>query len=113
MTREEFIKELEGIGYSYRIVGDKISVAPGFHGSLILNPLIGLPSSVEFANGGDVMLGSLTSIPRTAVFRNEGWIYLKSLTGGWFGEWEGNIKGIGSTRLLNAMVSLGLFEKGI
>jgi hypothetical protein len=93
MTREQFIKELEGIGYSYRIVGDKISVAPGFHGSLILNPLIGLPSSVEFSNGGDVMLGSLT--------------------GGWFGEWEGNIKGIESKGLLNKMISLGLFEKGI
>jgi hypothetical protein len=44
-------------------------------------------------------------------FRNEGDVSLDSLTGGYFSEWKGNIEGIDSKRLLNFMISKGLFER--
>jgi hypothetical protein len=45
------------------------------------------------------------------VFKNKGFVYLRALTGGWFGAWKGNIKGIDSKRLLNSMISKGVFER--
>jgi len=36
---------------------------------------------------------------------------LESLIGGPFNEWEGNIEGINKKRLLNKMISLGLFKR--
>jgi hypothetical protein len=67
-----------------------------------------------FNNGWHVNLDSLTSIPPGVVFRN-GWsVNLDSLIGGFFSEWEGNIEGIDSdrsSRLLNKMITLGLFDK--
>jgi hypothetical protein len=45
------------------------------------------------------------------VFKNKGDVYLRALTGGWFDDWKGNIKGIDSKRLLNSMISKGLFER--
>ena len=125
MTREEFI----GIGYSYEIEGDKIvvtskgsvnlmvlpSLPPDVvfrnKGCVYLNSLTSLPPDVVFINGGSVYLNSLTSIPPGIVFNN-GWdVNLDSLTGDWFSEWKGNIEGIDSKRLLNKMISLGLFER--
>jgi hypothetical protein len=44
-------------------------------------------------------------------FRNEGWVQLESLIGSNFNEWKGNIEGINKKRLLNKMISLGLFER--
>jgi len=44
-------------------------------------------------------------------FKNRGYVYLRSLIRGGFQDWEGNIKGIDSKRLLNKMISLGLFER--
>jgi hypothetical protein len=45
------------------------------------------------------------------VFRNEGNVYLRSLIGGWIDDWKGNIEGIDSNRLLNFMISKGVFER--
>jgi hypothetical protein len=45
------------------------------------------------------------------VFKNKGDVYLRALTGDWFDDWKGNIKGIDSKRLLNSMISKGLFER--
>jgi hypothetical protein len=44
-------------------------------------------------------------------FENRETVYLTSLTGGRFYNWKGNIEGIDSKRLLNKMISLGLFER--
>jgi hypothetical protein len=44
-------------------------------------------------------------------FKNKRDVVLGALTGGWFSDWKGNIKGIDSKRLLNSMISKGLFER--
>jgi hypothetical protein len=129
MTREAFIKELKERGYSYEIEGNKIvvthkgtvylssltSLPPGVvfrnGGSVDLDSLTSLPSGVVFRNGGGVNLESLTSLSPGTEFRNEEYVYLDSLIGGFFSGWEGNIEGIDSKRLLNKMISLGLFER--
>jgi hypothetical protein len=129
MTREEFIEELKKGGYSYRIEGNKVafsyegsislmsltSLPPGVEfrneAGVYLDSLTSLPPGVVFKNGGSVFLDSLTSLPPGVEFKNGGDVYLDSLIGGWFYYWEGNIEGIDSKRLLNKMISLGLFEK--
>jgi hypothetical protein len=44
-------------------------------------------------------------------FENKGDVYLTSLIGGWFYKWKGNIPGIRPSRLLNSMISKGVFER--
>jgi len=82
-------------------------------GGVYLESLTSLPTGVGFKNDGDVNLESLTSISPGVVFKNRGSVDLNSLLGGngYFRRWKGNIKGIGQNRLLNAMISLGLFER--
>ena len=133
MTREKFIETLEKNRYSYEIVGDKIVVTKGNpSGSVYLEFLTSippgvefknrrdvdlallksLPPGVEFKNGRDVGLYSLKTLPPGVKFENGGGVYLGSLMGsGWFGSWEGNIKGIKSNGLLNKMARDGLFDK--
>jgi hypothetical protein len=129
MTREEFTKYLDDKGISYGIEGDKIvvtekgtvdlqslpSLPPGvvFNNGddVYLNPLESLPHGLEFNNGGDVWLSSLTSLTPGVVFNNEGSVGLKSIIGGRFSTWKGNIEGVDSTRLLNVMISKGVFQK--
>ncbi len=89
MTREEFIKELNREKYSYEIEGNKIIVT----------------------HDRNVWLDSLTSLPPGVVFRNGGYVDLRSLIGGYFDDWKGNIKGIDPKRLLNFMISKGVFER--
>jgi hypothetical protein len=62
-----------------------------------------------FKNGGYIDLSALTSLPPGVEFRNGGDVWLKSLPGIWFDEWEGNIEGIESKRLLNVMIKQGVF----
>ena len=130
MTQEEFIKKLEESRYSYEIQGNKIvvtvkksvllrdltSLPPGVEfrneGGVYLDSLTSLPTDVKFNNGGYVRFNSLTSIPPGVEFRNGEGVKLESLTGDWFGFWKGNIKGIDSKRLLNAMISKGMFDRG-
>jgi hypothetical protein len=64
-----------------------------------------------FSNRGYVNLGSLQTLPEGIVFSNRGYVYLKSLIGGGFDAWKGNIEGMGNQRLLNKMISLGLFDR--
>ena len=130
MTREEFIKELNKKGYSYEIEGDKIvvthkgdiilfnnfnSIPSGVefnsNGVVYLYELKDLPSEVIFNNKGDVVLDSIKNIFPDVKFNNSGNIRLELLGGIWFDKWKGNIKGIGYKRLLNKMISLGLFNK--
>jgi hypothetical protein len=128
MTREEFIKILDKKEYSYKIQGNKVivthkgnvdlrdltSLPPGVEfrnkGSLWLDSLTSLPPGVVFGNGGFIMLITVTSLPSGVVFKNKGNIWLGSLTG-WFYHWEGNIEGINKNRLLNKMISIGIFER--
>ena len=126
MTREAFIKVLETWAshpynkdtldiygkekdFIYEIEGDKIIVT--YKGDVGLGPLKQIPSVVEFKNDGDVNLRSLPSLPPGVEFKNTGDVHLGYLIGGMFSNWEGNIKGIDSKRLLNSMVSKGIFER--
>jgi hypothetical protein len=138
MTQEEFIKELDSKGYSYEMKGDKIVVTVtdytkhytkfgNIHldsletlpsgvvfenkGDIYLGSLISLPPGVEFKNLGDVSLNVLTSISPGVEFKNVGGVYLISLIRGGFQDWEGNIEGIDSKRLLNLMIKKGIFER--
>jgi len=89
------------------------SLPPGVEfrngGNVHLDSLTSIPTDVEFKNVKDVYLASLTSLPPGVEFKNGEDVYLTSLTGGWFDKWEGNIKGIGSKRLLNLMIKKGMF----
>jgi hypothetical protein len=91
------------------------SLSPGVEfkngGDVWLNSLTSLPPGVVFRNGRNVYLNSLTSIPPGVEFKNGGAVWLKSLIRGGFQDWEGNIKGIESNRLLNLMIKKGIFEK--
>ena len=127
MTRKEFIGILDREDYSYEIEGDKIivthkwsvylsgltSLPPGVvfnnGGDVHLDRLTSLPPDVVFNNGGYVGLGSRTSLPPGVVFNNGGDVYLGYLMDRWFEDWKGNIKGIESKRLLNVMISKGMF----
>jgi hypothetical protein len=128
MTQEkEFIKVLDWKNYSYKIEGDKIivtsketvwldsltSIPPGVvfsnGGDVYLDALTSLPPGVEFSNGGNVYLDALTSLPSGVEFSNGGDVNLDALIGEWIFEWKGNIEGIDSNRLLNLMISKGMF----
>jgi hypothetical protein len=89
------------------------SLPPGVEfrnrGRVYLQLLTSLPSGVMFNNEGDVDLDSLTSLPPGVVFKNGGSVDLSYLTGEWFDDWKGNIEGIDSKRLLNFMISKGVF----
>lgn len=132
MTREEFIEELESIDhYPYEIEGNKIVVTSGDsegNFDLVLesipsdvifrNPgyvdllyIDNIPSGVDFRNGGDVRFSSVTSIEKDVRFNNHGKVYLESIFGSWAHYWKGNIEGIESKRLLNKMISMGLFDR--
>ena len=80
-------------------------------GCVYLNSLKELPPGVVFNNRGIVHLISLETISPDVEFNNKMNVNLGSLTGGYFYEWEGNIKGIDSKRLLNKMIELGLFNR--
>jgi hypothetical protein len=72
-------------------------------GDVYLQSLETIPPGVVFNNRGYVNLESLTSIPPGIVFNNRGSVYING--------WRGSIEGVGSNRLLNFMISKGLFER--
>jgi hypothetical protein len=106
-----------GDGFLY--LEDLKSLPPNVHfktsGNIYLNGLTHLPSGITFGGRGwNVELNSLRSIPSDTRFETNASI--KSLIGpagdyGYFRAWEGNIEGIAPKRLLDKMVSLGLFER--
>ena len=109
MTQEAFIKVLDKEDYSYEIEGDLIVVTYGY--GVDLSALTSIPPGVEFKNGGYVDLSALTSLPPGVEFKNGEDVYLGLLIGRWFDEWQGNIEGIDSKRLLNVMIKQGVFER--
>ena len=80
-------------------------------GDIHLDSLTSLPPGVVFNNRDDIFLPFLTSLPPGVEFRNFGYVKLISLMGGYFDDWKGNIEGVDSKRLLNKMISLGIFER--
>ena len=92
MTEEAFIEKLDDKGYSYEIEGGKIIVT--HKGNVHLSSLTSLPPDVEFRNGGGVSFESLIDV-----------------YGGYFRQWKGNIDGVEPKRLLNKMISIGLFDR--
>ena len=68
-----------------------------------------LPPDVEFKNEGDVLLNSLVTLPPGVGFKNGGNVYLEQIFRGRFKNWPSNIEGVSSNRLLNFMISKGLF----
>ena len=139
MTRGEFIEILEEKSYSYEMSGDKILVIGGsgpdgrfdvilnkitslppdvvFNNKMIvyLGSLKSIPLGVEFNNGGDIYLESVKSISPGVVFNNKGrYINLESLVGGWLGflSFDGIIEGIDHKKILNKMISDGVFDRG-
>ena len=111
MTREEFINILDKKRYSYEIQGDKIVILS--KGDIKkLGLITSLPTGVEFRNGGEVWLDSLEIIPPGVEFNNRGYsVYLDSLLSGWACDWSGSIYRIDNKRLLNLMISKGVFER--
>jgi hypothetical protein len=82
-------------------------------GEVDLRSLVKLSDRV-FNNRGDVNLWSLKVISANVRFNNNWDVTLGSLIGGSFGrfeDWSGNIEGINSTKLLNLMISKGIFER--
>ena len=107
MTREAFIDILDEKRYSYMIVGGKIVVTDD--DAVHLDALTSIPPGVVFRNEGSVHLDALTSLPPGVEFRNGGSVYLRALIGGTIFQWKGNIEGVESKRLLNLMISKGMF----
>lgn len=106
-----------GDGFLY--LADLKSLPPNVHfktsGNIYLNGLTRLPSGITFGGRGwNVELNSLRSIPSDTRFEINASI--RSIIGpvggyGYFHGWEGLIEGIAPKRLLDKMVSLGLFNK--
>jgi hypothetical protein len=97
-------------------------------GSVGLVSLIDLPQGTKFNNGGSIDLTSLKIIHSGVVFNNKDMIDLRSLESIpqdvmfnneknvilpwiWLNTWGGNIEGIDNKRLLNLMISKGVFER--
>jgi hypothetical protein len=118
MTRKEFIRVLEVMGYVYKIEGNRIaivndggvnlglikSIPPrvSFNnsGSLWLD-IKSIPSGVEFNNGGNVYLYSLRSIPPGVEFNNSGDVFFNGLDTTSSDVFK--IDGISPVRVLNVM----------
>ncbi len=123
MTREEFIDLIEKRNYPYSIEGDTIVFSSRINnirfditsipsnvefknaGDVFMLNLISVPSNVKFNNGGSVFLTRVISIDSSSVFLNEGGLFLnRSMI-------PRNIEGIDNKRLINLMISKGLFER--
>jgi hypothetical protein len=95
-------------------------------GGVYLNSLTTLPSGVRFNNGGDIVLDRLEFLHPHTIFNNDGDVYLNGINipreiqfnnGGAlrlpsnFNDEDYLIDGIDSKRLLNLMISKGVFER--
>ena len=78
MSIEEFIKELEDVGYSYEIV-DKVIVTGGDLDGDVYLIIDTLPPDVVFNNKRDVVLRDIVTLPSGVEFNNEGLVSLDSV----------------------------------
>jgi hypothetical protein len=109
MTSKEFTKVLNKLDISYKMIDGKIIVND--NGNAYLPDEESLPPNIEFRNKGDIYLYRLASISPGVIFNNSGGVHLKRIMGGWWINWEGNIDGMSSKRLLNMMIKQGVFER--
>ena len=79
-------------------------------GYVYLDSLESIPPDTKFKNGRSLSLYSLKSIPKEIVFENGTVIWLDSL-GINSNQWEGNLEGINTRRIINKMIELGLFDR--
>ena len=93
-------------------------------GYVNLSYVISIGKNVKFKNNGNVFLGKhLNRINSSVEFNNSGAIYTFIISGMKLGDilddfsydiqvddWQGNIEGVDSTRLMNLMISKGLFD---
>ena len=137
MNLEDFKRELRDKGYSYReeggrlvvegnLISDLTQIPPGVifqsDGEIWMNSLKAIPFDVEFRNGGWVYLRSVEKIDPSVRFHNENYgVYLGRFhsfsalientfsTGRSTWTFEFKIPGISDRRILNRMISIGLF----
>jgi hypothetical protein len=133
MTREEFIEILNLRYYSWTSEGNNIvitergeidlyikSLPPNIEFRndtyVYLDSLESLPPNIKFKNGGSVSLHSLRSIPPEVTFENGRGVWLDYLGIDTKDSEEENnvlnIEGISPKRILNQMISIGLFDRG-
>jgi hypothetical protein len=134
MTREEFTGILDEKGIKWSLQGGKIIVTD--QGEVDLQTVYSLPPNIEFGNGTYVYLDSLEELPPGVTFKNGGSVSLHSLKsihpetrfengrGIWLDSLGMDttdiifthtpvlaIRGIGPNKILNAMISAGIFDK--
>jgi hypothetical protein len=110
MTQQEFKTLLDHYGRFYREIEGRITI--GGNREIWLPDIVELPSGVTFENNNNIWLPSVRRIPSDVRFHNEGAIQLKALLrGDYFHQWNGCIRGIESTMILNKMISDGLFDR--
>ena len=106
MTQEEFIEILDRENYSYIEEDGRVVIN---YGGDVFFYMDSFPSDIEFRNEGDVWFENLTHLHHSTVFNNTGGVYFRKIIRGWLRNWKGNIEGIDSKRLLNLMISKGMF----
>lgn len=128
MTKQELIEVLGQGDYSYKEVGDRLIVTDFSgvdlgvteipsgvefenEGYVYLDSLKKLPPNVKFKNGGSVSLFSLESISPGVVFENGRGIFLDHWGIDTRMYWELGIQGIKINKILNEMISYGIFDK--
>jgi hypothetical protein len=78
---------------------------------LLLTRLKRLSPGITFNNTGAIQFESLESISPDFVFEGPEYFYLGPFIEEFLHYWDGNIEGVHTKRLLNKMISLGLFDK--
>jgi hypothetical protein len=134
MTREDFIKKLDDILCPYNIEDGKIIISVGSYSSYSdLTSLESLPEGIKFVGEGVMDLSNLIEIPYGTEFNNSGVIFLYgvkkihpgvkfnqnqqiclfNLVVGTKFTFRFRVDGISDSYILNNMISLGIFNKGI
>lgn len=108
--KRKFLSTLDTNQYDYRLEGEDEKIIVTHEADVYLGMTDFIPNDLEFRNKGEITLSLLRNIPVGVEFNNEGDVYLGRIIGiGYMSLWEGNIEGIESKRLLNLMISRGLF----
>jgi hypothetical protein len=98
MTRKEFIRALEVMGYAYKIEGNRIVIVND--GGVNLGLIKSIPPRVSFNNSGSLWL-DIKSIPSGVEFNNSGDVFFNGLDT--TGSDVFKIDGISPVRVLNVM----------
>lgn len=102
MSIEDFKKYLDKKGYSYEENEKGITIT--YSGDLDIMDLKSIPENVTFFNGGYVDLRGLEKIPTTLKIERSHSVWFKGFN---TYEWELEINGIRSSRLITYIISKG------